>query len=176
MSDLKREQKIIDTLKKKFGDKILEAEVQAERRIHVKVADPDQIEFFEFAKEEWNAWHMIATSSVDTPEGIIACVYHFDILPVHGKETAITVNLRIDCADRNNPKIASVSEVIPGAQFFEREAHDLMGIVFKGHPNLERLILPDDFPEGVHPLRKDFLLEIQKEEAAKKAAKKKAAD
>ncbi|MHC1629175.1 MAG: NADH-quinone oxidoreductase subunit C [Candidatus Nezhaarchaeales archaeon] len=32
--------------------------------------------------------------------------------------------------------------------------HDLMGIVFKGHPNLERLVLPDDWPEGVYPLRR----------------------
>jgi NADH-quinone oxidoreductase subunit C len=43
--------------------------------------------------------------------------------------------------------------------------------VFEGNPNLSRLILPDDFPDGVYPLRKDFLLEIQKEEQAKKAKK-----
>ena len=41
MSDLKREQKVIDTLKSKFGDKILEAEIQNPRRIHIKVADPE---------------------------------------------------------------------------------------------------------------------------------------
>jgi NADH:ubiquinone oxidoreductase subunit C len=172
MSDLKREQKVIDTLKKKFGDKILEAEIQNPRRIHVKVADPDQREIFAFAMQEWKAWHLIAMSGVDTPDGIIACVYHFDIIPPHGAETAVTMNLRVDCADHEKPVLTSISSVIPGAQFFERETHDLMGIFFEGHPNLDRLILPEDFPDNVHPLRKDFLLEIQKEEAAKIAARK----
>jgi len=131
MSDLKREQKVIDTLKSKFGDKILEAEIQNPRRIHAKVADPDQRELFAFAMEKWNAWHMIAISGVDTPDGIIACVYHFDIIPPHGAETAVTLNLRVDCADHDKPVLTSVSSVIPGAQFFERETHDLMGIVLK---------------------------------------------
>ena len=172
MSDLKREQKVIDTLKSKFGDKILEAEIQNPRRIHMKVADPDQRELFAFAMEKWNAWHLIAMSGVDTPDGVIACVYHFDIIPAHGAETAVTLNLRVDSADHEKPVLTSISSVIPGAQFFERETHDLMGIYFEGHPGLDRLILPEDFPENVHPLRKDFLLEIQKEEAAKLAAKK----
>jgi NADH-quinone oxidoreductase subunit C len=172
MSDLKREQKVIDTLKKKFGDKILEAEIQNPRRIHVKVADPVQRELFAFAMEEWKAWHLIAISGVDTPDGIIACVYHFDIIPPYGAETAVTINLRVDCADHDKPVLTSISGVIPGAQFFERETHDLVGIVFEGHPGLDRLVLPEDFPDNVHPLRKDFLLEIQKEEAAKKAARK----
>ncbi len=172
MSDLKREQKVVDALKEQFGDKLLVAEAQLPRRVNVKVANPDHLEVFKFAKEKWNAWHMIAVSSVDTPDGIIAAVYHFDIVPPHNNETAITINLRVDCADRNDPHIKSASSIIPGVQFFEREAFDLMGIVFDDHPQLERLILPEDFPDGVHPLRKDFLLDIQKEEEAKKEAKK----
>jgi NADH-quinone oxidoreductase subunit C len=172
MSDLKREQKVVDALKKQFGDKLLEVEASLPRRVNVKVANPEHLEVLKFAKEEWNAWHMIAVSSVDTPDGVIAAVYHFDIVPPHNNETAITINLRVDCANRNDPHITSASSVIPGTQFFEREAFDLMGIVFDDHPQLERLILPDDFPDGVHPLRKDFLLDIQKEEAAKKEAKK----
>lgn len=171
MSDLKREQEIVNTLKKQFGDKLLEAKVEYERRISVKVADPDQLEIFTFAIEKWKAWHLIAISSVDTPDGVITAIYHFDILPPFGGKTAITMNLRIDCKDRKNAKLTSATSVIPGAQFYEREAHDLMGIYFEGHPQLDRLILPDDFPEGVHPLRKDFLLEIQKEEAEKSADK-----
>jgi NADH-quinone oxidoreductase subunit C len=168
MSKLTDEQEIVDALKKQFKEKVLEAEVLRERRIHVKVADPDHLDVLSFAKEKWQAWHLIAVSSLDKPDGVIAAVYHFDIRPPHAGKVAITMDLMIDCPDRKNPKITSASEVIPGAQFFEREAYDLMGIVFDNHPNLSRLILPDDFPDGVHPLRKDFLLDIQKEEAKKK--------
>jgi NADH:ubiquinone oxidoreductase subunit C len=114
---------------------------------------------------------MIAVSSVDTFDSVIAAVYHFDIVPPHNDETAISINLRVDATSRDDPHITSASSIIPGTQFFEREAFDLMGIVFDDHPQLERLILPEDFPDGVHPLRKDFLLDIQKEEIAKKEAK-----
>ena len=172
MSKLKDENEIVAALKSKFGDKLLQVEVQAERRITAEVADPDQLEVFAFAMEKWNAWHMIAISAMDRPDGIISAVYHFDIRPPFEGLPAITLNLEVKCADREKAQLTSACSVIPGCEFFEREAHDLMGIVFLDNPNLERLILPDDFPDGVYPLRKDFLLEIQKEELAKKAKKK----
>ena len=53
----------------------------------------------------------------------------------------------------SDPSIASLVEVHPGLEASERETHDLMGIVFDGHPDLSRILLPDDW-EG-HPLRKD---------------------
>lgn len=57
------------------------------------------------------------------------------------------------------PKIPSITTIIPGANWHEREAHDFFGIVFENHPNLERLILPYDWPEKVYPLRKDVSIE-----------------
>ena len=52
------------------------------------------------------------------------------------------------------PAIESVVSIWPGADFLEREVYDLMGIEFKNHPNLRRIMMPDDW-EG-HPLRKDY--------------------
>ncbi|MGH9773349.1 MAG: NADH-quinone oxidoreductase subunit C [Candidatus Acidiferrales bacterium] len=56
-----------------------------------------------------------------------------------------------------NPSVASVTSVWPGANWHECEAYDLMGVRFEGHPNLTRLLMPDDW-EG-HPLRKDYPVE-----------------
>jgi Ni,Fe-hydrogenase III component G len=56
----------------------------------------------------------------------------------------------------NNPKVDSISDVVPAANWAEREMRDLVGIEPVGHRYLKRLVLPDGWPEGVHPLRKDL--------------------
>lgn len=66
-----------------------------------------------------------------------------------GKSIIVEVNL-----DAQNPEIDSSVNLFKGANWHEREAYDLFGIIFKGHPDLRRILLPDDF-DG-HPLRKNW--------------------
>jgi len=63
--------------------------------------------------------------------------------------------LKTRCYDRDKPAVPSVVSLWRAADFQEREAYDLMGIVFEGHPNLKRLLLWEGFVG--HPLRRDYL-------------------
>ncbi|MBP7864727.1 MAG: NADH-quinone oxidoreductase subunit C [Acidobacteria bacterium] len=67
----------------------------------------------------------------------------------------VTVTLRVKITDREKPSVPSLAMILPGAMVYERETHDILGIVPVGHPDLRRQALPDDWPEGVYPLRKD---------------------
>jgi NADH-quinone oxidoreductase subunit C len=78
-------------------------------------------------------------------------VYH--LLSIPGKER-VRLKAKID---GSSPAIESVTSVWPSANFYEREVFDLFGVRFTGHPNLKRIMMPDNW-EG-HPLRKDYPVE-----------------
>jgi len=63
----------------------------------------------------------------------------------------ISVKARLHTDD---PRIDSVTELFPGVEFPEREVYDMFGVVFEGHPDLRRILMPEDY-EG-HPQRRDF--------------------
>jgi NADH-quinone oxidoreductase subunit C len=66
------------------------------------------------------------------------------------------LRLRVFCPDDDAPMVDSVTDIWAGANWFEREAFDLFGILFKGHPDLRRLLT--DYGFIGHPFRKDFPL------------------
>jgi NADH-quinone oxidoreductase subunit C len=80
-----------------------------------------------------------------------AAVYHL-LSITHN----MRVRVRVACPEDDFPMVASVCEVWPSANWYEREAFDLYGIVFDGHPDLRRILT--DYGFVGHPFRKDFPL------------------
>jgi NADH-quinone oxidoreductase subunit C len=72
----------------------------------------------------------------------------------HSLKQYIRLRVMVDEAD---PAVESITPVWPAANFYEREVFDLFGVRFEGHPNLRRIMMPDDW-KG-HPLRKDYPVE-----------------
>ena len=77
-------------------------------------------------------------------------VYHIESIRLN-----LLTAIKVRTMDRDNPAVPSVVSVWPGANLQEREAYDLLGIFFEGHPDLRRIFLWEGF--AGHPLRKDYL-------------------
>lgn len=89
-------------------------------------------------------------TAVDLPkEDIIQVVYH---LYSYGSRQQIVVKVDLD---REAPRVATVEDTWKVANWFEREVFDLFGVVFEGHSDLRRILLPEDWVG--YPLRKDFV-------------------
>lgn len=80
--------------------------------------------------------------------GVLEVLYHFSTAAA-----IITLRVRVP---RDHPAVDTLSDVIPSAEVFERELHEMFGVDVVGLRNQEKLYLPDDWPDGVYPLRKDF--------------------
>ncbi|HUK67057.1 MAG TPA: NADH-quinone oxidoreductase subunit C [Anaeromyxobacteraceae bacterium] len=93
--------------------------------------------------------HCNDITGLDWPKRkVIEVVYHlFSYRHRHG------IVLKVEL-DRDEPAVASVEGVWKAANWLERECYDMFGVVFEGHPDLRRVLLPDDW-KG-HPLRKDY--------------------
>ncbi|MBM3146863.1 MAG: NADH-quinone oxidoreductase subunit C [Actinobacteria bacterium] len=83
----------------------------------------------------------------------LECVYH-----LYSYAADLYVELHVELP-RGTPTVATVSDVWPGADWHEREAWDMMGIVFEGHPDPRRILLKDDWIG--HPLRKDYVDDVR---------------
>jgi membrane-bound hydrogenase subunit beta len=96
--------------------------------------------------------HLAVISGVDTGDNV-RLIYHFTIYYGH-PAGEYTVSLGVDLP-KSDLSIPTISDLIPGAVFSEREKQEFLGIKVTDIPDGRHLFLPDDFPEGVYPWRKD---------------------
>ena len=115
----------------------------------VGIAAEDILAVLAYTKQSLSLNHLANISSVDYGEEF-AVVYH---LHSFQSEDKLMITVRVP---RSAAKVSSAYSVYPTADWQEREVFDLMGISFIDHPNLVRVLLPDDY--SGHPLRKDFKL------------------
>lgn len=167
-------EEIVTVLKEAFGDRIVGAEFQtAHPRVEVKAdAWPDVAAFLRSDKRMgFNFLRCVSAVDMLEADQFVA-VYDLDALEgtPHSKglwtrRHTVTVHVRVP---RENPHIPSVADVWNAADWHEREAFDMMGIVFDGHPDSvegpegrhpRRILCPDDW-EGF-PLRKDYVFPME---------------
>ncbi|MBI5573633.1 MAG: NADH-quinone oxidoreductase subunit C [Elusimicrobia bacterium] len=137
---------IIDEIKNKFGSKIKKFEEKNPRRFYIDVLPTDIVEIAKVLFDDFSLRFIIATG-IDRRDGL-EILYHFS-----EDKTGKIVSVRVLITNKEKPEIDTISKVIKGAEWIEREMWELLGINFKGHPNLKHLLLRDDWPEKNYPLR-----------------------
>ncbi len=141
---------IQEKIKTRFPEGVVEFKPDAVAEPYI-VVRPELIrEIAEFisADPEMKFDYLMSLSGVDFNDGNLGVVYHLYSME---KRHRIVIKAKVP---KDNPELPSVEPVWKTANWHEREAFDLFGINFKDHPDMRRILLPDDW-EG-YPLRKDY--------------------
>jgi Ni,Fe-hydrogenase III large subunit/Ni,Fe-hydrogenase III component G len=137
-------------LKEEFGAAILRADLPGDTRLFVFIKPSAVKSVCQYIFRDLDARYVISIGVDDRPfSGKFLVVHDFAFDQDH-LLCSVLVHL-----PGENPQIESISDVVPAANWAEREMRDLVGIEPVGHRYLKRLVLPDGWPEGLHPLRKD---------------------
>lgn len=124
----------------------LPVQVKRDRRIFISVPRNDLIKTVNILSNELNIQHLSTITARDVGNEL-EILYHFLL-------KGVIITIRTTCP-KDDPTIDTIVNIFPGAVLYERELNDILGIIPKGHPDLRRLVLPDDWVGG-YPLRKDW--------------------
>ncbi|UCD91966.1 MAG: NADH-quinone oxidoreductase subunit C [Methanobacteriota archaeon] len=138
---------VAQAVKEKFKDLVSNVSFPRDRVVRLYVPRESILPFCKFLRDELSCEHLSLVTAVDWPENF-ECVYH---ITSYLEEYMVELHVKIP---KDDPKVDSLSPVWKGADFAEWEAYDMMGITFVGHPDLRRILLPEDYL--YYPLRKDF--------------------
>jgi NADH:ubiquinone oxidoreductase subunit C len=142
-------QKLLNTAGVLLEPWITESNTPEENRLDVSIAATDLPDAVKALQDDgWDYLSAITGLDLGPEAGFMEALYHF----CNGA-AVLTIRVKVG---RKAPTIPTVCTLIPSASFFERELLEMFGITIEGTPNTEHLFLPDDWPDGVYPLRKDF--------------------
>jgi NADH-quinone oxidoreductase subunit C len=139
-------------LERRFGDRIVGSVHQRHDETEIRVSAADVADTLRALHDEpeLDFRFLADLAGVDTGTHM-QVVYH-----LWSATTRDWLRVVADGLDRDAPRVPSVTFLWKGAEWMEREAYDMFGIVFEGNRDLRRIYLPDEFRS--HPLRKDFYL------------------
>ena len=144
----------VAAMREKFGDVVLRHEIQGgdEHVVFVEAASAHEIVAWLKDDEDQDYKFCTDVTCVDFGGGAPLQVVYQLFSFTHHYTLRVKAELPLDALE-----IKSVADLYRTADWLEREVYDLFGIIFTGHPDLRRILMPHDSAEG-HPLRKDFPL------------------
>jgi len=144
--------KIDDILQKisdRFGGRILKIDRKSPSRAYIDIYPGEIVDMTGYIFKDLGLRFNIASAVDDFDR--IEILYHFSYDP-----SGVVITVRTILNDKDNPRIDTITHITSSAWWIEREIHELFGVEFDGNKDLRPLLLPDDWPKGVYPMRKSF--------------------
>jgi len=139
---------VLKNINQKFKEDIVDVIDKSSTRVYIEINPSSLVEIANYIFKELKARFNIA-SGVDA-RFHMEILYHFTLEDIN-----LVISLRVKL-DKSKLEIDSLTPSFEAANWIERETHEMLGIKFKGHPDLRRLLLPDEWPKDSYPLRRDY--------------------
>ncbi|MFP3905014.1 MAG: NADH-quinone oxidoreductase subunit C, partial [Armatimonadota bacterium] len=133
-------------------------EERAQGQFYMTVEPEDVVEACRHVLENLDGRYVVTIGADEREDRGDFAVSH--VFALDEEHVFMTVQVRLEPGD---PQLASITGIIPGASWAERETQDLLGITFNNLDDDRRLVLPDDWPEDLYPLRSDVAHDIDPE-------------
>ncbi len=141
-------EQVLEQLNASLGEKIKDAFIKNPRRVYIEIDPADVVEVTRAVHKDLGA-RFCTASGVDMVADF-EILYHFAF--EHEPPNGVLATVRIHL-DHESPAVDSITPGVPAAAWIEREMHELLGIEFRDHPDMRPLLLAEDWPEDVRPLR-----------------------
>ncbi len=148
--------RIAEQLEKKFPDSVFGIH-EHRGQLSTVVDSGPIVEMCQFLKEGYKMNHLNCLCGVDNLTRKGKYIERFEVIyQLYSIDHRLSLRIKAQIQKSAHPSIDSITSLWSGADWLERETYDLLGIVFNNHPNLKRILTPEDW-EG-HPLRKEYKL------------------
>ena len=139
----------LNNINGRFGSNILNVSKRSNKRAYIDIYPKDIKAFVRYIFKDLS-FRFDTASGVDDFDAL-EILYHFS-----HDQSGVTISLRAILKDKQDPHIDTITDITRSAWWIERELHELFGIEFNGNSDSRPLLLPDDWPKGVYPLKKNF--------------------
>jgi len=139
---------VLKDINQRFKEDIIDGIDKSSTRVYIEVKPSSLVKITEHIFKNLKARFSTA-SGVDV-RSHMEILYHFTFDDIN-----LVISLRVKL-DKSELEIDSLTPSFEAANWVEREIHEMLGINFKGHPDLRKLLLPDDWPKDSYPLRRDY--------------------
>ena len=146
---LDKEKNVLESIAGRFADVDISKAVSAVRRIYLPVPQALFMDVLKFAASELQFTHLCTITGLDS-------VANFEFLYHISRDDGIVLTLEYKTGREDPVVIPTVLPIYNGATFYERELESLLGIKVEGLPEGRQYPLPDNWPKGEYPLRKDW--------------------